>query len=125
MRQAQKEFYGSLFGWESDDNEIPGGRLHDVQSGRRGRGGDLPRDRAVPAPLEQLRHRRQCRRHSGDANVIEDSFDVMEGGRMALLQDPTGAAFCGWEPGEEIGATRVNNPGCLTWNELHSPDPDR
>ena len=44
---------------------------------------------------------------------------------MALLADPTGAMLCVWEPGESIGAGRVNDPGCLTWNELHTPDPGR
>jgi predicted enzyme related to lactoylglutathione lyase len=59
------------------------------------------------------------------ANVIEEPFDVMEAGRMALLQDPTGAALCIWEPRDAIGAGRVNDPGCLTWNELHTPDPGK
>ena len=36
---------------------------------------------------------------------------------------PTGATLCVWEPREAIGAGRVNEPGCLTWNELYSPDP--
>jgi hypothetical protein len=44
---------------------------------------------------------------------------------MAVLADPTGAALSLWEPGESIGAERVNEPGCLTWNELHTPDPAR
>jgi hypothetical protein len=49
----------------------------------------------------------------------------MEAGRMALIQDPTGAAFCVWEPRDAIGAQRVNEPGSLTWNELHTPDPGK
>jgi predicted enzyme related to lactoylglutathione lyase len=57
------------------------------------------------------------------ASVSAEPFDVMEAGRMAVLQDPTGAALCVWEPRDAIGATRVNDPGCLTWNELHTPDP--
>ena len=44
---------------------------------------------------------------------------------MALLRDPTGAMLCVWEPRDAIGAGRVNDPGCLTWNELHSPDPGK
>src|SRR5204862_9330 len=36
--------------------------------------------------------------------------------------DPAGATLCLWQPGRTIGAGRVNEPGCLTWNELHVPD---
>ena len=41
---------------------------------------------------------------------------------MAVVVDPTGAMFGVWEPGESIGATLVNDPGCLTWNELATND---
>lgn len=59
------------------------------------------------------------------ANVIEEPFDVMDAGRMALFQDPTGAALCVWEARDQIGAGRVNDPGCMTWSELHTPDPNK
>jgi predicted enzyme related to lactoylglutathione lyase len=55
--------------------------------------------------------------------VIEQPFDVLEAGRMAVIQDPTGAMLCVWEPRDMIGAARVNDPGSLTWNELHTRDP--
>jgi len=51
-------------------------------------------------------------------------FDVMEAGRMAVIQDPQGAFFMVWEPKENIGAKLVNAHGALSWNELYSPDPD-
>jgi predicted enzyme related to lactoylglutathione lyase len=53
-----------------------------------------------------------------------ETMDVMGLGRMAALSDPTGAAFMVWEPLQTIGAERVNDPGCLTWNELHTTDVD-
>ena len=43
--------------------------------------------------------------------MVEEPFDVMEAGRMALFEDPTGAALCVWQPNQSIGATRVNDPG--------------
>src|SRR4051812_28704910 len=58
------------------------------------------------------------------ANVFEEPFDVMEAGRMAIFADPTGAVLCVWQPREHIGARRVNDAGCLTWNELQSRDPE-
>jgi uncharacterized protein len=50
---------------------------------------------------------------------------VMEAGRMAVVRDPTGALLHLWQAGGQIGAGRVNEPGCMVWNELASPDPER
>jgi predicted enzyme related to lactoylglutathione lyase len=43
---------------------------------------------------------------------------------MGVVQDPQGAFFLVWEPKSHIGASLVNAPGALTWNELASPDLD-
>ena len=43
---------------------------------------------------------------------------------MAVIQDPTDALLAAWEPRVHIGADRVNDPSCLTWNELQSRDPE-
>ena len=58
------------------------------------------------------------------ATVHGDAFDVFDAGRMAVIQDPASAVFAIWQPGVHIGARRVNDPGCLTWNELQTPDPE-
>ena len=57
------------------------------------------------------------------ATTIEDPFDVMKFGRMAVLADPAGAVLCVWEPRAHIGAGRVNDVGCMGWNELQTRDP--
>jgi uncharacterized protein len=57
--------------------------------------------------------------------VLAEPFDVMQAGRMTALRDPTGATVHLWQPREQIGAGRVNDPGCMVWNELASPDPSR
>jgi uncharacterized protein len=54
-----------------------------------------------------------------------EPFDVMDVGRMATIQDPTGAVFSVWEPHGSIGATLVNEPGALTLNQLATPDPEK
>jgi predicted enzyme related to lactoylglutathione lyase len=58
------------------------------------------------------------------ATVHAEAFDVMEAGRMGVVQDPQGAWFLVWEPKQHIGAGLVNHHGALSWNELGSPDPD-
>jgi hypothetical protein len=58
------------------------------------------------------------------ATVHAPPFDVMEAGRMAVVQDPQGAWFLLWQAKQHIGAGLVNAPGALCWNELGSPDVD-
>ena len=50
-------------------------------------------------------------------------FDVMDAGRMAFVIDPAGAAVALWQANQHIGATLVNEPGAITWNELVTDDP--
>ncbi|MEV7201109.1 VOC family protein [Streptomyces griseoluteus] len=50
--------------------------------------------------------------------------DVGDLGRMLLATDPQGAEFGVWQPGEFFGAGVVNEPGALTWTELHTSDVD-
>jgi predicted enzyme related to lactoylglutathione lyase len=54
--------------------------------------------------------------------VIVPPFDVFEHGRMAVLQDPTGATFSVWQPNKHIGVSRINEPGALCWTELATRD---
>jgi uncharacterized protein len=56
------------------------------------------------------------------AKVIAPPFDVMDAGRMAVLQDPTGAFFQIWQPQRSIGARIVNEDGALCWTELSTRD---
>jgi hypothetical protein len=50
-------------------------------------------------------------------------FDVMDSGRMAFVLDPAGAAVALWQANQHIGATLVNEPGTVIWNELITTDP--
>jgi predicted enzyme related to lactoylglutathione lyase len=56
------------------------------------------------------------------AKVFAQPFDVMDAGRMAVLQDPTGAVFQIWQPNKHIGAMILNEPGALCWTELTTTD---
>ncbi len=57
--------------------------------------------------------------------VIAGPMDVFESGRMVTIQDPGGAIVSLWQPKNHIGASLVNTPGALTWNELYSGDLDK
>ena len=50
-------------------------------------------------------------------------FDVPNVGRMAMLQDPTGAVFALFQTGGHEGAEPMDNkPGMFCWNELATRD---
>jgi uncharacterized protein len=51
-------------------------------------------------------------------------FDVMDAGRMAFVIDPAGAGVALWQANQHIGATLVNEPGAVVWNELVTDNPD-
>jgi predicted enzyme related to lactoylglutathione lyase len=127
--EGAKAFYGGLFGWEFRDDEIPGG-VYTMCF----REGD-----EVAAIAQQDEHPAHWNNYvsvaSADetaakaeqlgAKMIEEPFDVMEFGRMAVLADPGGAMLCVWEPRAHIGAGRVNDLGCVSWNELQTRDPEK
>ena len=124
-----RTFYGELFGWEFEDQEIPGGGVYTMCQVR----GD-----EVAAIVEQDQQPGHWNSYvtvaSADetaakarqlgARVIEEPFDVMDAGRMAVLADPGGAMLCVWEPRDHIGARCVNDVGCMGWNELQTREPE-
>jgi predicted enzyme related to lactoylglutathione lyase len=127
--EAAKAFYGGLFGWQFDDSEIPGDGFYSIclVGGESAAAIAPATDRYPPHWNSYVTVAKAddavARAKELGATVIEEPFDVLEAGRMAFLLDPTGAGICLWEPRGSIGATRVNDPGCLTWNELHTPEP--
>ena len=56
--------------------------------------------------------------------VMQAPFDVMEHGRMAVLQDPQGAVFALWEAKSHWGVCVRDEDGALCWNELATKDPE-
>ncbi len=52
--------------------------------------------------------------------ILVKPFDVMTFGRMAVIQDPTGAAFCIWEAKQHPGTTVAGEPGTLCWADLNT-----
>jgi len=58
------------------------------------------------------------------AKTLMPAMDVMTAGRMALLQDPTGAAFAVWQAKDHPGAQVLDEDGAVCWIELQSTDAD-
>ena len=133
--ESAKAFYGELFGWEAEDmpagdagtytmlrldgDEVCG--LYEMEAERREQG--IPPHWFSYVSVEDADATAARARELG-GTVYGEAFDVLDSGRMAVIQDPTGAVLGAWQPRAHIGARRVNDPGCLTLNELHTRDPE-
>jgi len=132
---AAKQFYGALFGWEAVDFPVGEGITYSMmQIDGKDVGAISPQpqqqaDAGVPpvwnsyVSVESADAAADAAQKLG-ATVHAPAFDVMDVGRMAVIQDPQGAFFMAWEPKQHHGASLVNAPGALTWNELASTDPE-
>jgi predicted enzyme related to lactoylglutathione lyase len=132
---AAKEFYGGLFGWQAED--MPVGedvsysmmRLDGKDVGAIAPQPQQQRDAGVPPVWNSYisvedADSAVARATELGATAHAPAFDVLDAGRMAVLQDPQGAYFMVWQPRNHFGAALVNAPGALSWNELASPDID-
>jgi len=57
--------------------------------------------------------------------VLLGPFAVMDFGRMAVLQDPTGAVFAIWQAGTHTGVGVNATPGTFCWADLMTNDQQR
>ena len=57
--------------------------------------------------------------------VLAPPFDVFDAGRMAVIQDPTGATLCLWQPNKNTGTGIAGLHGTLCWADLNTPDQAR
>jgi predicted enzyme related to lactoylglutathione lyase len=132
---AAKEFYSGLFGWEAEDMPVGDGVFYSMMHlGGRNVAAISPQqpqqaEAGVPPMWNsyvtvESADAAAARATELGATVHAPPFDVMDAGRMAVVQDPQGAFFMVWEPRQSIGAQVVNGPGALSWNELSSPDVD-
>ena len=53
-----------------------------------------------------------------------EPFDVMDVGRMAIVQDKEGAFLRLWYPLKHAGAGKMHEPGAIAWFELATTDTD-
>ena len=127
-----KRFYADLFGWEyTDQGDPPGGRPYGVAalegdpvSGLRPLA-EAQRARGVSpfwytyVNVESAEAATERTRELGGA-VHAEPFDTGGGPLAAIIADPTGARLVLWESRDGVGACRVDEPGCMTWNELNT-----
>lgn len=119
---AAKEFYGKLFGWSYEDVPAGDDGVYTMASADGGFAAALMQADGparwnsyisvddVDAVTKQA--------EEAGATVHAGPFDVMEAGRMSVIQDPTGGVVSLWQAGDRAGADVVNVHGALTWNDL-------
>jgi uncharacterized protein len=128
---AAKTFYTGLFGWSYVDS--PAGP--DMIYTRAKKGGNdaaalyqLGKEQKGVPPHWNVYFSVASAEESASkakklgAKALMEPFDVMEYGRMAILQDPQGATFSLWEPRKHIGAEVMNEPNTACWAELDTTD---
>src|SRR5258706_1818459 len=132
-QKAVAAFYGALFGWEFFFNDTATTEIYTMFQMR-----GKPVAAAYTMRLEEKQtgapphwnnyvtvanaDESVKKAQSLGAKVFAPPFDVMDVGRMAVLQDPTGAVFQVWQPKKHIGAMIVNEPNTLCWTELTTSD---
>jgi predicted enzyme related to lactoylglutathione lyase len=129
---AAKAFYSDLFGWELDDLDLPDGGVYTMAlvDGRRvGALSPVQQEGQPPAwnAYITVDDADASAAKAGElgGTIFAEPFDVMEAGRMAVIADPTGAVFCVWQPGDQIGAELVNGHGLLSLTQLNTSDIDK
>jgi uncharacterized protein len=132
---AAKSFYMAVFGWEAVDAEAGEAGVYttfklegqDVAAlyeiGEEDRAALTPHWSSYVSVADVDALAGRVRELGGE--VLAEPFDVEQAGRMAVVRDPTGALLHLWQAREQPGAGRVNDAGCMVWNELASPDPAR
>jgi predicted enzyme related to lactoylglutathione lyase len=124
---AAKSFYASVFGWTINDMPIPDGSVYTMlQVDGHDLGALYEKKDARPAwssyvNVASVDESTQRAQENG-AKIITPAFDVMDVGRMSIINDPAGASLCLWQPGKHIGATIRGDFNTLCWNELTTPD---
>lgn len=130
---AAKQFYSALFGWEPQDMPMGPDMLYTMfrLNGRDVAGGYTmkPEDRQMGIPPNWLLYiavdnadeaAAKALEHGGSA--MSPAIDIPNVGRMVVLQDPTGAVFAVFEPGNHKGVGIFGEPGAFCWADLQTPD---
>jgi predicted enzyme related to lactoylglutathione lyase len=131
---AAKAFYGGVFGWTYDDQPMDAGAVYSIAKIGDGQVAAIapqsPELKAAGAPAMWNTYLAvdsvddaTAKVGPAGGTVAMEPFDVMDAGRMSFVLDPSGAPVALWQANQHIGASLVNEPGTVTWNELITDNP--
>jgi hypothetical protein len=135
-QNAAKKFYGSLFGWTPQDMPMGPNDFYTIfkLQGRDAAAGCTlrPDETSMGVPPHWLIYiavddvdAAAPKAEKLGGKILAPPFDVMDAGRMAVVQDPTGAVFCLWRANKNAGIGIGQVHGTLCWADLSTPDPQR
>jgi uncharacterized protein len=135
-QNAAKNFYTGLFGWDVADMPMGPNDVYSIFKidGRDAAAGYTMRKEQRDAGVQphwglyiavDNADQTAAKAASAGGKVLQPAFDVMDQGRMAVLQDPTGAVFCVWQPNKGPGIRIAGVNGTLCWADLSTNDPVR
>jgi hypothetical protein len=130
--EAATAFYGELFGWSARSDASAGMPYTTFHRDGHAVCGLYAMDTAMRERGTPPFWQSYVRVDSADqvtaqaralgAGIFVEPMDMPGAGRMAVIQDTGAAVFGIWEPHGHPGATLVNEPGSLCWNELQTHD---
>src|SRR5215469_889312 len=131
-QEGAKKFYSSLFGWSPNDNPMGPGEVYTIfrLNGRDAAAGYTLRkeqkDQHVPPHwalyiAANSADETASKAAKAGGTVLAPAFDVMDVGRMAVLQDPTGAVFCAWQAKKHSGLGAISENNAFCWADLSTP----
>ena len=132
-QNAAKSFYSDLFGWTISDNPMGPDAVYTIfkidgkdaaacctlQPEQAAHG--VPPNWAVYIATDNADATAERITKAG-GTVVAPPFDVMDLGRMAVVQDPAGATFCLWQPGLNTGTQIGGVMNTVGWIELTTTD---
>jgi uncharacterized protein len=133
---AAKQFYSTLFGWQAEDMPMGPGMTYTMfRLNGRDTGGAYAmkeEDRQLGIPPNWLLYISVPSADAAIASALEHggsamspAIDIPTVGRMAVLQDPVGAVFAVFEPGNHKGVGIYSEPNAFCWADLQTPDRER
>jgi uncharacterized protein len=114
-------FYTELFGWEAARGDYSMFRRRGRDVAGIGAGAGSPPAWTTYVWVDDADETAAQVRAAG-GSLIREPFDSLDGGRVAIVADPAGAALGVWELGEHRGAEVVNEPGAWAMSLLSTPD---
>jgi predicted enzyme related to lactoylglutathione lyase len=130
---AAKTFYTTLFGWSFEDSPMGPNDFYTMfRLGGRNTAAayTLREDEAamnIPSHWNlyvSVESADAASKRASDlgGQILVKAFDVATHGRMAVLQDPTGAVFSIWEPRDHPGLGMQGESGSFCWADLNTSD---
>jgi predicted enzyme related to lactoylglutathione lyase len=128
-------FYAGIFGWDFDGLDPDASEQYAIAKVR---GRDVaaigspvpPAVQGAPAAWTTyvwVDDAEEAARRAVEAegSLLAEPFESLDGGRMAIIADPAGAAIGVWRVGEHRGAQLVNEPSAWSMSFLSTREPER